>query len=115
MATFTHCLNNEQVKDYLDGELNLDDILKELSDEMIAEYLKTGEREFTVELTKYAGYSEKHGEAYEDDIDSIDTDIQEILTDYVEKEDLIEILEEAVSDRVDMEESLKEIVNKFKH
>lgn len=115
MATFTYCLESAQVKDYIEGTLNLNDIFEELADEMISEYLRTGDEKFKVYLTKYAGYDEKYDETYEDDIDTLYTDIDEILTDYVNKEDLIDIFKEAVESKIEIKDSLKAIVDDYRN
>ena len=115
MKTFTYCLSCEQIEDYFEGNLNVNDIMEELTDAMVSEYLRTGDINFKIYLTRYAGHSDELNETYEEDVDTLETDIHEVFSDYLEKGDLMEIIDEVVSENIEMKESLKEIIDKFKN
>ena len=114
MKTFTYCLNGAQIQDYFEGNLNVNDIIEELTDEMVSAYITTGDINYKIYLTRYAGHSDELNETYEEDVDTLETDIHEIFSDYMEKGDLMEIIDEVVSENIEVKESLKEIVDKLK-
>lgn len=111
---FTYRLSKEELQDYKENTLDIDEIITELLGEIVDKYVETGEREIKIYLTKYAGYSDKYCEEYEDEIDVLHYNINEILREYLGMDEVLDLLESVIYDNMNYKIKLNELLSKLK-
>ena len=111
--TFTYRLNKEQLQDYRENNINVNDILEELIEDILDEYIMTGDKEVKIYLTKYMGHNFKLNEDYEKDIDTIYYTIDE-LVEYMTVDMILESLHEVVLNNLNYKIKLNEVLAKLK-
>ena len=111
--TFSYRLNRGQLKDYKENNLNVNDILEEMIEDILDEYIMTGDREVKIYLTKFIGHDIRLNEDYEEDIDTLHYTIDE-LVEYMSIDMVLESLHEVVLDNLNYKIKLNEVLCKLK-
>jgi len=95
MATYSYLIDK---KDAIDGNYDVDKFINENIIEMINDWIYNGDDQVKISIEIPIRYDEEYNEYYNEDVETITYNIKELISQYMDKDELVDLIDSLVID-----------------
>ena len=95
MASYSYVIDKKEARN---GDYDIDEFIEDNIGEMIDDWIFNGDNIVTVMVEIPAGYSERYDEKYTEEVESHTYSITELISKYLDKDELVNLVEQVVID-----------------
>ena len=95
MATYSYLIDK---KDAIDDNYDVDKFINENIIEMINDWIYNGDDQVKISIEIPIRYDEEYNEYYNEDVKTITYNIKELISQYMDKDELVDLIDSLVID-----------------